>query len=131
MTRATVHRLRKPREHGTIRATIWPWGYRSRLRPSSLTEILAELDERPDPGRAVCGYQIKVGTERNPLWLHPCGDRYEVTDTRPLEPPFATECEARLARTWFIETVPDVPTLCEPVYTQAPLGARPKTSHTS
>ena len=127
-----MHRLRKPSEHGTVRrdplAVACP---AHGCVGSSLTEILAELDERPDPGRAVCGYQIKVGTERNPFWLHRSGDQYEVTDTRPFEPPFATECEARLARTWFIETMPDVPTLCEPVYTQAPLAVWAATSHTS
>jgi hypothetical protein len=96
-----------------------------------LDAILSVLDERPDPDRPVCGYQIKVGTERNPFWLHRSGDLYELTDTRPCEPPFATEREANLARTWFIANMPDVPTLCEPEYVNTPLAVRAATSPTS
>ena len=88
-----------------------------------MTEILAEIDASLEPGRSVCGYQVKVGSERNPSWLCRSGDHYEVTDTRPGEPPFVTECEALLARTWFIETVPDVATLCEPVYSSTSVVA--------
>ena len=113
-----MHRWGKPSEHGSVLATLWPWRARQhpRLRRLSLTEILAEIDASPEPGRPVCGYQVKVGSERNPYWLCRSGDHYEVTDIRPCEPPFVTEYEARLARTWFIQTVPDVATLCEPVY---------------
>jgi len=89
---------------------------------SVLDEHSPDLSGIEERRLVTSGVFRRDGTERNPLWLHPCGDRYEVTDTRPLEPPFATECEARLARTWFIETMPDVPTLCEPVYTQAPMA---------
>jgi len=112
-----MHRLRKPSELGIVLATIWPRRAPQRLRRLSLTEILAEVDPPPEPGRLVCGYQVKVGTERNAYWLCRSGDHYEITDTRPCEPPFVTEGEALLARTWFIETTPDVATLCEPVYT--------------
>lgn len=115
-TKATVHRLRKPSELGIVLASLWPRRVPQPLRRLSLTEILAEIDVPPEPGGLVCGYQVKVGTERHSYWLHRSGDHYEVTDTRPCEPPFVTEPEARLARTWFIQAMPDVATLCEPVY---------------
>jgi len=120
-----MHRWGKPSEHGSVLATLWPWRARQHPRPRrlSLTEILAEIDASTEGGRPVCGYQVKVGSERNPFWLCRSGDHYEVTDTRPCEPPFVTECEARLARTWFIQTVPDVATLCEPVYSSTSVVA--------
>ena len=120
-----MHRWGKPSEHGSVFATLRSWRARrhSGLRRLSLTEILAEIDAPAEVGRPVCGYQVKVGSERNPFWLCRSGDHYEVTDTRPGEPPFVTECEARLARTWFIQAVPDVATLCEPVYSNSSVVA--------
>lgn len=117
--KGSMHRLRKPSEHGFVLTTLGRSRQRLRLNRLSLTAILAEIDARPDPGRPVCGYHVKVGTERNPFWLHRSGDHYDVTDVRPFQPPFRTECEATLARTWFIEAMPDVATLCEPVYSPA------------
>ena len=99
--------------------TISRWRARPRTRRLSLNEILADLEEHHEPWRPVRGYHVKVGSERDPFWLHRCGDYYEVINTRPAEPPFASECAAALARTWFIEAMPDVPTRCEPVYTAA------------
>ena len=111
-----MHSLLKTSEHGFI-TTISYGRARQRTRRLSLNEILADLDEHDEPGRPVRGYHVKVGSERDPFWLHRSGGHYEVINTRPYEPPFATECDAVLARTWFIEAMPDVPTRCEPVYT--------------
>ena len=115
-----MHSLLKTSEHGFIR-TISLWHARQRTRRLSLNEILADLGEHDERGRPVRGYHVKVGSERDPFWLHRSGGHYEVINTRPYEPPFATECDAFLARTWFIEAMPDVPTLCEPVYTATTL----------
>jgi hypothetical protein len=122
--------MRKPSWLGIVITTIGR-ARGQRRRRLSLPEILSELDERPDPARPVDGFHVQVGTERNPFWLHRSGDHYAVTDTRPLEPPFVTESEARLAQTWFIQVMPDVATLCEPVYTRAPRRGRASVPLTS
>src|SRR6478672_9312630 len=110
-----MHSLLKTYEHG-FNTSSSHWRARQRTRRLSLTEILADLDEDV-PRRLVRGYHVKVGSERDPFWVHRSGDHYKVINTRPYEPPFATERDAVLAQTWFIEAMPNVPTRCEPVYT--------------
>ena len=87
----------------------------------SLREILAELDRPADIDRPARGYQIKVGSEREPYWLQPEGEAYAVVDRRPAEPPFATEYEARQALAWFTAAYPGFAYLLERV--QLPIFA--------
>ncbi len=82
----------------------------------SLREILAELDYPADADRPLQGYQVKVGSEREPYWLLPAGAAYTVVDHRPAEPPFATEYEASRAQEWFATTYPGFASLLETVH---------------
>jgi len=114
-----VDRTREPSEHGYVFTTALNRNTRRDHRRLPLNEILAELNQRPDLGRAVHGYQVKVGSERRPFWMYLLGDQYAVTDSRPVEPPFGTEREAGLAKSWFERTMPGVASLRETVYTRA------------
>lgn len=86
-------------------------------RRLSLREILAELDHPSHySGRPVRGYQLKVGSEREPYWLVPEGNTYTVVDRRPVEPPFDCEGDARRAQAWFAVAYPAFASVLETDY---------------
>lgn len=95
----------------TGRDTAW-------RQPLPLSKILLDLDAAAptDPDRPVRGYHVKVGWEREPLWLLRHGDAYGVSEERPREPPFADRDEALEACRWLTGMHPEVATLVQPVY---------------
>jgi hypothetical protein len=79
--------------------------------------MLADLDHPSDYSeRPVRGYQLKVGSEREPYWLVPEGDTYTVVDRRPVEPPFECDADARRAQAWFAVTYPAFASVLETGY---------------
>ncbi len=118
-----MDRMRERSEHGYVFTTALGRNTRRAHRRLPLNEILAEQNDFPDRGRAVHGYQVKVGSERRPFWMYRSGDQYAVMDTRPFEPPFGTERDAYLAKSWFEQTVPGVASLRETVYAPALVAA--------
>lgn len=88
--------------------------------------MLADLDQPPEPERPIKGYQVKVGRERDPYWLHRAGDGYEVKQDMPVDPPFLGLEEAHCASLWVSQMSPESATLIQPVY--QPLGHDPALS---
>jgi len=97
-----------------------------RRRLLGLGEILADPDGPPPSDRPVLGYHLRVGRERDALWLHRYGEEYAVKQEKPAEPPFRDRTEAESAGRWVSLRAGEVATLVEPVYAAAPATGSPR-----
>lgn len=91
-------------------------------RPLRLDEMLSDLGQRPASERPIAGYQVKVGTERDPLWLHRTPNGYEMRRDMSAIPPFVDRAQAQLGCRWVTQVAPGVATLIQPVYEPPGLG---------